>query len=194
MACTTNKREDFRLESYEGLVHSTARKYEDPARKRGVELEDFEQILRIKVWWAIEHYSLTSDLPVRRFVFGCLTNQVKDVLKRKRNQDAHLEDMMGASTTGSEGEIGADSTRNALRYLSVSEEDTFADLLDELPNTLTEEELHVAEKLIAGWQQYRIAEEMQVSLGRVRAHIAALRLKLGARSRELFDHDEPLAA
>ena len=192
MPRTENKREDFKIETYEGLIHSTARRYEEQANRKGVEFDDFVQILRIRVWKAIEAYDpARSSMVLRAFVFGCVTNQVKDVLKNRTKAEAlrshhpgevHLDDLLPVrKEEGGTGDRGADSSHNALRFLSVSEEQAYSELDEdetELPDSLTPAERTVALMLIEDYTQPLIAQHLGCRLSEVRSHISSIRLKM----------------
>src|SRR4051794_8115324 len=95
LGCRTGM--DLELASYEGLVFRTAQMY---APFVDDDEEDVRQALRIKVWQALLAYrprSLeTPDVkgrtPRDKYVFMCVTNQVKDLLKRKKRQEDFIED------------------------------------------------------------------------------------------------------
>lgn len=75
---------------YEGLVRKTAGMIAPLVQE---EYEDIVAILRIKVWRALEAYDPSrARQPVERYVFMCLTNQKKDLLKRKRRMEVPLDD------------------------------------------------------------------------------------------------------
>lgn len=75
---------------YEGLVRKTAGMIAPLVQE---EYEDIAAILRIKVWRALEAYDPSrARQPVERYVFMCVTNQKKDLLKRKRRHEVPLED------------------------------------------------------------------------------------------------------
>lgn len=186
-----NKREDFLIETYEGLISATARRFEEKARHKGVEIDDFTQILRIRVWRAIEAYDgERSSMTLRKFVFGCLTNQVKDVLKARSKVEAlrshrpgeiRLDELTPRSGYDSplERPDGGDSSKNALRFLSTDDEDA-QDALDgpDLPSSLTKDERIVALMLIEDYTYPLIAKQLGCSLVSVRSHISQIRLKM----------------
>jgi len=94
------------LRSFEGLVVSTARMFASQVR---MEEDDLAQELRIKVWTVIPKYDPTrSPLTLERYVFGALTNKIKD-FKRGAGREAkrrvtfgieflHIEDMRGSES------------------------------------------------------------------------------------------------
>ncbi len=96
---------DVDLEPFEGLVFSTAARY---APYLDDDLDDIRQILRLKVAQALVAFEqkrvrrYAGDLAKAResFVFSCLKNRVKDLLKeqsrlneRRRGSALHIEDL-----------------------------------------------------------------------------------------------------
>jgi DNA-directed RNA polymerase specialized sigma24 family protein len=75
---------------YEGLVRKTASMIAPLVQE---EYDDIVAILRIKVWRALVAYDASrASLPVERYVFMCVTNQKKDILKRKRRHEVPLDE------------------------------------------------------------------------------------------------------
>lgn len=162
------------VDDFEGLVHATARRYADLLADE--DIEDIRQILRVKVWKALARYDeRRSDLNVERYVFGCLANQVKDLLKAQTR--------LNAARNGS------------LRYLADVEVDGYELSVDEdralaavedqlpLPSTLTHVERSVAVLLVAGHTQIEAAVVLGISRTTVRRVRAAVRAKMGAEHR-----------
>src|SRR3954470_7263330 len=72
------------LRLYEGLIFSTARRYSIFVEE---DLEDIQQILRVKVFRALESYDgakapprTDGRSPRDAYVFQCVRNQAKDLL------------------------------------------------------------------------------------------------------------------
>lgn len=181
---------------YEGLIFVTTKRIEQYVE---LEPDDISQRLRIKVWRALERYDRKrSKMPIDRWVFQCLANEVKDILKKRREYNLHIEDFTGQTYTnnraahtgeGGDGPYNADSTKFTGRYLSVVEEDAFEEVLTD-PNEpalpgLTPEEQTVAGLLIENFTQPEIAIELGIRLGQVRAYIAAIKLKLAEANPDL---------
>ncbi len=76
------------LEPFEGLIFSTAVRY---AAYLDDDLDDIQQVLRIKVWQALcsfeasrsVRYAGDREKARESFVFSCLRNRVKDLLKQQ---------------------------------------------------------------------------------------------------------------
>lgn len=96
---------DVDLEPFEGLIFSTAQRY---APYLDDDLDDIRQVLRLKVWQALLAFEqkrarrYAGDLAKAResFVFSCLKNRVKDLLKeqsrlneRRQGSALHIEDL-----------------------------------------------------------------------------------------------------
>lgn len=175
---------------YEGLIFVTTKRIEKYVE---AEPEDIAQRLRIKVWTALERYDQSrSKMTVERWIFQCLRNEVKDILKKRKEFNVHIEEFSAPQSTGSpnaDSRSNLDATPFARRYLSVAPETVFADVEDDedeviLPG-LTEEEQTVARLLVENYTQPEIAVKMGIRLLQVRAYIAAIKLKLTAANPDL---------
>lgn len=139
------------IEPYEGLIFTTARKF---AGMAGMEEEDMRQELRLKAAQALVAYSSKrSKLPVKNFVFGCLTNRVTDLrkahIRRLKHGVAirHIEDFKddhgrALGFDGASNERGS-SDRFEFRYFHLDHDEVFGKVdegLFVLPATLTEQE------------------------------------------------------
>lgn len=166
---------DHAISAYEGLIFATAARYVDIVDD---DLDDIRQVLRLKVWKALMAYDgARSALEEERFVFGCLRNQVKDILKSQaRRNDArggrqlYVEDFDG-------------SYREQLEHVHLSESDdvVYAQVEDEplrLPSTLTEMESSVVVLLMLDLRQAEIAVRLGISRKRVRSAQESIRAKM----------------
>lgn len=160
------------LQHYEGLIFATAARY---APLLDYDAEDVRQILRIKVWQALEAYDAHRGTKgLESFVFSCLRNRVKDLLKEqdrlnsRRGGQHYIEDF--TEDFGSfEG-----------RYLSAEcpeiAEVEEADL--ELPSTLTEIEVAVVHLLVLDFRRSEIAVLLGVSRAKVRTAHSRIQTKM----------------
>lgn len=156
------------VDDFEGLVRATARRYADLLADE--DIEDIRQILRVKVWKALARYDARrSDLDVERYVFGCLANQVKDLLKAQMRLNAARSGSMRYIE-----DIEADG-----RELCV-EDDALAAVEDQLPlpSTLTRVERAVVVLLVAGHNQTEAAVVLGISRTTVRRARAAVQRKM----------------
>jgi DNA-directed RNA polymerase specialized sigma24 family protein len=139
------------ISPYEGLIFTTAKKF---AGMAGMEEEDMRQELRLKVAQSLVAYSKKrSNLSVKNFVFGCMTNRVTDLRKahcRKLNYGIgirHIEDFKDHNARGVREKIGGqESTHNEtnrfdFRYFHVDHEEIYGKIdegLFVLPATLND--------------------------------------------------------
>jgi RNA polymerase sigma factor (sigma-70 family) len=158
------------ISPFEGLIFSTAARY---APYLDDEMEDIQQLLRIKVWQALRAFDpRRATQPREGFVFSCVRNRVKDMLKaqyrlnsaRESGAPIYVEDMAAASPDRFERD-----------HLSVDGEVVFAAAEDEgyrLPSTLTELEVHVVHLLLLNFNQTESAAILGVTRQKVRvAHL-----------------------
>jgi RNA polymerase sigma factor (sigma-70 family) len=183
------------IRPYEGLVFSTARRYSEYL---DLDMEDVQQILRLKVAQALMKFdpgrrSTRFELAEarRRWVFGAVRNQVKDLLKAQdRRNDArgggqlYIEDVSGETDAFER------------RHLMESDEDALAPVLDqipELPSSLNWLERGVVLLLILELNQTEIARRLGVSRQKVRTAHASVQVKM-ADWRPPSVADRPLLA
>jgi RNA polymerase sigma factor (sigma-70 family) len=172
-------RPDADIAAYEGLIFTTAARY---APLLDDDLEDIQQVLRVKVWQALRVYDpKRSKAGVKSYVFSCVRNQVKDLLKsqHRRNEARngrliHIEECRSVAGSPGDGERTPKTPSGAFesRYLSVEAEEVFALVEDEpvlLPSTLTDCEARVVQLLVAGFSEREIAKELHVPRDKVTA-------------------------
>lgn len=161
---------DTQPEDYEGLVYATAALVAPLVQE---EFEDIAQLLRVKVWRALEAFDPTrSRLPRRRYVFMCVTNQVKDIKNRKRRYDLHIEAL---------GEDGAAHDGFELRYLAVDAEVVYAEVDDEplvLPTTLSAQEGQVVILLCEDYKQAEVGRMLHMDKRGMERAMRAIRSKM----------------
>jgi len=168
---------------YEGLVHSTAVRYAPILADE--ELDDIKQLLRIKVWKARLAYSPARATQAEdRFVFSCLANYVKDLLK----QQSRLNERRGGAQVYIEDQSTGGSSQQRLdRFelangLIVEDDEVYAVVEEEkveLPSTLTLLEQRIVALLLLGdFTQPEIAGLLGVSVQRVKKAQAAIREKM----------------
>lgn len=158
-----------KVEDFEGLVYTTARRYSDALADE--DFEDIRQILRTKVWQALERYDAhRSAKSVQEYVFGCVANQVKDLLKAQSRRNRarggallHLEDLENFEP-------------------QIAEERALAAVEDQmpLPPGLTRIERQLALLLVAGHSLTDAAEALGVSRSTARRARAGLQSKIPA--------------
>lgn len=168
------------LAHYEGLVirTSTHRKYEGIKRW---DREEVRQLLRLRVWKALLAWDPAEPRTLRRrqegkaegelrdaYVFGCVTNQMKDLLKRDRERDLLVEDL-----------ALNDPTFEA-RYLHSEFEATTkaATSAPLIPNTLNHDERLVLLCAYNGYNGPQSAERLGMTRGQVAMHVREIREKM----------------
>lgn len=148
---------------YEGLVRKTAAMCAPVVQE---DYDDIVSILRIKVWRALEAFDPTrSDMPVERYVFSCLQNQKKDLLKRRRRREVFFEDL-----------TAADSYEPC-----VSSEVVYGDVEAELPvipSTLTRLEVDVVLRLYTDCSQRETAILLGLSRAEMERTVKGIRTKM----------------
>lgn len=169
------------LPQYEGLIYKTASMIVDQLRTRQFDppielgLDDIRQRLRIKVWKGLESYDRVRARgagTMRAYVFMCVTNEKKDILKLRRRADAHIED-----------EVTVDDLPDAfeLRYLSADPEQVFASVEAEqleLPASLTVLERQVIGLLYEGLMQTEVRSALSLSVRAISEVVSSIREKM----------------
>jgi DNA-directed RNA polymerase specialized sigma24 family protein len=165
------------IPQFEGLLFATATKILEVRNE--LERDEIQQRLRIKVWKGLKSYDAArATQPIRRYVFSCVMNEKKDILKAYRRFDSYIEDVAPASDSGPD--VGP---RDAfeLRYLSIDAEQAFAAVETralELPATLDPTERTVIGLLYEGWLQTEIRRELGISMRGLYEVLASLREKM----------------
>lgn len=176
----TRRLADVDVQPYEGLVLSTARMYVDLL---DLDIEDVQQILRLKIAQALQAFDPRSASrrfeireAERRWVFGAMRNQVKDLLKgqarlndRRRGMQLYIEDVRG------EGD------RFEGKHLVESDDEALSDVLDvmpQLPSSLDRLERNVVYLLVLDLNQTEIARQLGVPRHRVRAAHESVQVKM----------------
>jgi RNA polymerase sigma factor (sigma-70 family) len=175
---------------FEGLVYATAARY---APYLDDSLEDIQQELRVKVWRALIAYDpARSGLSPENYVFGCVYNRVKDLLK----QQSRLNDRRNGAQLYVEDVAAANPSAFELRYFTEDPELVYIEVEDDptlLPSTLTRFQAQVIHLLLLDFSQAEAARVLGVSRGRVRAAHLAVRDKMADWAPPLDDAGPELA-
>lgn len=148
--------------------------------------EDFDDIcnfLRQKVWKALEKFTpsrvrttskYSPDEQLERFVYACVQNGKKDVLKKKKMEWKFIEEFESDDTYG----VGHGNDWFEARYLVI--EETYFVEVDEptIPSTLDEPERSTALLLYHGFSVDEIAGELGCERRQVRAIVESIRTKM----------------
>lgn len=175
---------DDDIRRYEGLVFKTATLLEG---KVDDELDDICQLLRIKVWKALEAWSPNrSKLSQDRFVFSCLVNLKKDLLDKRRRKveggrlPLYIEDIAPVVEEGHPAGGGRRDKFEA-RHLSVDPEEVYGMLEEDnvlVPSTLTGTERRVVCLLYADYKQVEIAASLDLGGKEIERAMKSIRLKM----------------
>lgn len=167
------------IERYEALVRKTARMIVEHPRQVEMEYDDICQRLRIKAWYALERYDGKRDrVGVDRFVFSCLMNEKKDILKKVKRNEAYIEDIAPGDEDG-----GGMLTRQHFEYhyLQESPEEAFHSVeerLPFLPPTLTTVERQVVHFLYLDYDYGEISALLGLQRKEVAPLVRGIREKL----------------
>lgn len=174
------------LAQYEGLIFSTARRY---AAFVDLDLEDVQQILRVKVFKALLSYEPAKATvrvdgrdPRDTYVFQCVKNQAKDLLKKKPRNESFLEDVAPANTTYDatthapsrdrfENDNGLASTHEEV-YGAIEDDDLV------IPNTLTPLEHRIICLLYASYRQSEVARSLGLAKRDMERSMRSIRAKM----------------
>lgn len=178
---------DALLGRYEGLVLKTGSMYCGIIER--MDFEDICQVLRVRVWKALEAWDPMNPKTRKRllggkkteeelrdaFVFGCVRNQVKDLLKRNPPRDLLFEDLAPDTSDV------ALRDRFELRYLSDDPDLIFSEAEDSaplVPNTLNRNERLVLACAYLGYNGPETAERIGIDKRRIASIMRSLREKM----------------
>jgi DNA-directed RNA polymerase specialized sigma24 family protein len=143
---------------YEGLVRRTASMIAPVVQE---DYEDIVAILRIKVWRALEAFDpARARQPIERYVFMCVTNQKKDLLKRKRRHEVELDESYDAP-------VDSDVV-----YGGVEDETPV------IPCTLSSLERHVVARLYLGYTERQAARLLGLTRSEMEGALEGVRTKM----------------
>lgn len=170
------------LPQFEGLVFETARQIV----AQGVELEfdDVRQLLRMKIWRAIERHDTdhVKRMSLPRFVFMCVTNLRKDLeTRRPRRYNSSIEAIRDRRLVGEAGEGGTLADWFDGRYLSTDADQVYFEVEDEpvrLPSTLDATERTLIALRLEGRPLYEIERTLGLSRAQRERALHSIREKL----------------
>jgi len=176
------------MSHYEGLVRTTASLCAPYVEE---DFDDICQFLRYKVWKALESFDphklrvkVAGRLQVAaardRYVYSCVQNGKKDVLKKKRHGLLFIEDL-APNENASDVAAWKTGPRDAFeqRYLSI--DDAFRHVEEELPtvpSTLTESEKAVVLLLYLDFKPTEIAARRGLPRKEITAIVQSVREKM----------------
>jgi RNA polymerase sigma factor (sigma-70 family) len=137
------------------------------------EYEDIVSILRIKVWRALCAFDpARSSMPVQRYVFSCVKNQAKDLVKKRRRNEVYIEDIAHGESDVAYFDRGAGSAGADQVYADVERE------LPQLPSTLTNLEREIIVRLYLDLTQRQVAATLCISRTEMDRSMRSIREKL----------------
>lgn len=145
---------------YEGLIHKTASMYVGLVDD---DFDDIASVLRVKVWKALRAYdpAKVRTQTVEKYVFMCVRNQCKDLIRKKRRPEVSIEDLRRAD---------GDSPYTWMRQLASEHDQEYGGVEEEellVPSTLSE-----LERRIVAWLYLdRTHKEVAGLLGLTRAEM-----------------------
>lgn len=172
---------DDDIRHYEGLVRKTAAMYVAIVED---DYDDICSVLRIKVWQALLAWDTTKAKQSKdAYVFMCLKNRVKDLVKKVRRNELYIEDIAPNIGNESTGKLASDQRgsrdRFESRYLVALEEQVFGDLDKPLiPSTITGTERKVIAYLHLDLDHGEIAEVLGWNRKEVATTVRTIREKM----------------
>jgi RNA polymerase sigma factor (sigma-70 family) len=160
------------LRHYDGLVSATARRCVAFCEE---DYDDVVQVLRVKVWQALRAYDPARTRTDRdHYVFMCVRDRAKDVVKKKKRNQLHIEDLrtMGEAAPDRFDARYLCSTREA-NYAAIEDDDDPLRALDEL-------ERQIVEMLTADYKQAQVARTLGLQKVEMDRAMRSIRLKLAA--------------
>lgn len=145
---------------YEGLIHKTASMY---VRLVDDDFDDIVSILRVKVWKALSAYdpAKVKTQTIEKYVFMCVRNQCKDLIRKKRRPEVLMHDLVPADGDAPESWMHQLATDHEQEYGGVEQEELL------VPSTLSE-----LERRIVAWLYLdRTHKEVAGLLGLTRAEM-----------------------
>ena len=174
---------DIDVERYEALVRRTARLILENPREVEMDYDEICQRLRIKVWYALGKFEGKRDVNcvgVDRFVFACIQNEKKDILKKVKRNEAFIEDL---APPGGEGYENGHVARDLFeaQYLQVTTDEAFHDVEEQLPflpSTLTTQERQLVHWLYLDYDYGEISELLGIPRKEVAPLVRGIREKM----------------
>lgn len=157
---------------YEGLIRKTASLYVPYVE---LDYDDIVQMLRIKVWRALEGHdpAKVKTQTLERFVFMCVKNQCKDLVRRRHRGEMYLEDLTPANHE--------DSPVEWMLQLATDHDQTYAAAEDDgllIPSTLTGLERAIIAWLYLDRTQKEVAGILELTRAEMERAVKVIRQKM----------------
>lgn len=173
------------LASYEGLVISTSNRFDGIKR---YDTEEVRQVLRVRVWKALLAWDPMESRTRKRilagkkteaelrdaFVYGCIRNQVVDLLKRDKDQDLLIEDIAPSN-------LANERDKFEVRYFTADAAEVYGGVEESaplVPNTLNQDERLVLACAYQGYNGPETAERLEMSRPKVANVMRSIREKM----------------
>lgn len=151
------------------------------------DVEEVQQVLRVRVWKALLAWNPMEPRTLKRlrrgdrtevelrdaFVFGCVRNQMKDLVKRDRDRDLLIEDIAPA--------VANERDKFETRYLVVEHHETYRAVEESaplVPNTLSHDERLILACMYLGYNGPETAERLGVPRPKVANAVRSIREKM----------------
>lgn len=171
---------DLTLESFEGLVRSTARMFAAQVKR---EEDDLAQELRVRVWRAMASWEPSRGVALDRYVFQAVTNKIKDY-KRDAAREAKRREREGIGFVYIEDlflftEATGQQERFDSLYHYVERDEVYAEVDGRfvMPSSVTELEAGVLLFLMTGLSKTEVAVRLSLTRAQVEESVEALRAK-----------------
>lgn len=183
---------DADIRPYEGLIYATTRRY---VHRIEAEFEDVQQVLRLKVALALVAYDPARARPEKpdalgrtprdKFVFNCVANQVKDLLKKRQHGELCIEDLViaGDSEHSDKRGFGSRDRFEEKHGLTSSHDQVYGEVEEDpldfmLPSTLSRREKRIARMLSGDYRQSEIAAKLRIDKREMERHMRSIRVKM----------------
>jgi RNA polymerase sigma factor (sigma-70 family) len=177
------------ISQYEGLVKKTASLTVEHCEE---DFDDICQLFRVKVWKALLSFDPTQvkDAEAKdkhgrtaqdRYVYMCVKNMAKDLVKRVRRNIISMEQMVQepGGDFAHDHRISHDNFTS--RYLSVAEDQVFQEVEEAvplIPSTLDARERRIATLLYLDFDNGEIGQQLGIQRKQVATIVRGMREKL----------------
>jgi RNA polymerase sigma factor (sigma-70 family) len=156
---------------YEGLIHKTASMYVNLVDD---DFDDIVSVLRIKVWKALRAFdpSKVRTQTVEKYIFMCVKNQCKDLIRKKRRHEVLMDDLSPDGGDAPVGWMRQLSTDHEQEYGAVEEEELL------VPSTLSALERRVVFWLYLDRTHREVADLLGLTRAEMERAVRTIRQKM----------------
>lgn len=177
------------IQHYEGVVRKTAALTVDHCEE---DFDDICQLFRIKAWKALASFDTTKvknpqagdaqgRTPQDKYVYACIKNQAKDLVKRVKRNTMYIEEMVQEPGGDPMHDHRITHDNFSARHLSVAEEQVFEMVEGSsfvLPSTLDGRECKIVTLLYLDFDNGEIGEQLGIQRKQVATLVRGIREKL----------------